>query len=52
MVNNSRYEMDVKVKVIKKFNDELGSALKNLKEIERIHIKLEYDKSKVEESVS
>ncbi|OXU27588.1 hypothetical protein TSAR_000182 [Trichomalopsis sarcophagae] len=44
--------MDVKVKVIKKFNNELGSALKNLKEIERIHIKLEYDKSKVEESLS
>ena len=44
--------MDVKIKVIKKFNEELGSSLKNLKEIEQIHMKLEYDKNKVEEYVS
>lgn len=44
--------MDVKVKVIKKFNEELGSSLKNLKEIEQIHMRLEYDKTKVEEHVS
>lgn len=43
--------MDVKVKVLKKFNEELGSSLNNLKEIERLHMKLEYDKTKVEESV-
>lgn len=43
--------MDVKVKVIKKFNEELGFAMKNFKNIEEIHKKLEYDRNKVAESV-
>lgn len=43
--------MDIKVKVIKKFNEELGYALKNFKNIEEIHRKLEINRNKVAESV-
>ncbi|XP_058796896.1 RAD50-interacting protein 1 [Phymastichus coffea] len=44
--------MNVKVKVNKKFNEELGSSLNNLKAIEHLHMKLQYDKTKVEELLS
>lgn len=44
--------MDLKVKVMKKFNEELGSGLDNLKGIEQMHMKLECDKKHVEECVS
>ncbi|XP_014206211.1 RAD50-interacting protein 1 [Copidosoma floridanum] len=44
--------MDVKVKVFKMFNEELGSDLTNLKNIEQIHKKLEQGKNKVEQSLS
>ncbi|KAJ8680451.1 hypothetical protein QAD02_016238 [Eretmocerus hayati] len=44
--------MDVKVRVIKKFNEELGSNLENLKEIEQMHAKLEKGRLKVEECLS
>lgn len=44
--------MDIRQKIIQKFNAELGSDLKNLEKIYDFHKRLSAEKDEVEKSVS
>jgi len=44
--------MDIKQKIIQKFNAQLGSNLKNLEEIYDFHEYLKAEKDEIEKSVS
>lgn len=44
--------MDIAAKVIKRFNEKLGSDLKNLEKLQKFHEELESEKNDLEESVS
>lgn len=44
--------MDIEARVIKRFNEKLGSDLKNLENLQTFHEELESEKNALEESVS